>query len=399
MAKTNIYDVVVVGSGMTGAVAAKELCEAGLKVLVLEAGPSLATQRADDNGTRHKAYDDQHIQSKCYAYSRNTRQYFVNDRDHPYSISLERPFSWIRSRTVGGRSLLWAGHCYRMTDREFMAAQEDGVGERWPITYEQLAPYYDKAEQILRVKDADLGGEFQAENPLLYDERHFREAFARLGRKLIRARVSQSRSPECSPAPCLHCGQLGAPCSRPVASPDSTLAEALKTGHLTLRTASPVRHIAMDERGKPTRVFGIDQKMGEFEVKGHLVFVCASTLESTRILLNSTSRPYPDGLGNSSGMLGHYLMDHVSGIAITGLFDRPIGGRSVDSRAGMFYVPRVQSDHRSSGFLRGYGYQVFTMRADHDLLPCGGTKLRSPEQAGTDSGNVAIRIVGFGEML
>jgi choline dehydrogenase-like flavoprotein len=395
------FDAVVVGSGMTGALAAKELCHAGLKVLVLEAGPSLAVLRSDDTGS-HEACGDQHIQSKCYAYSKNTRQYFVNDLDNPYSFPPGHPFSWIRARTVGGRSLLWAGHCYRMTDQEFMAPEEDGVGESWPITYEEIAPYYDKAEQILRVKDVALGGGPHGADPSIYDERHFREAFAKVGRKLIRARVSRSDSPGGAQAPCLHCGQVGSSCSRPVASPDSTLAEALKTGHLTLRTQSPVRHIATDEHGRPTRVCGIDQKTGqEFEVKGRLVFLCASALESTRILLNSASQRHPDGLGNSSGVLGHYLMDHVSGIALTGHFERDRASRNTDSSAGMFYVPRPQNlgNHRSNGFLRGYGYQVFTMRADHELLPCGGTKLKSPEQTGADSGNATIRIVGFGEML
>src|SRR5205085_3980027 len=153
MYKPESFDAVVVGSGMTGAMAAKELCESGLKVLVLEAGSSLVP--AGRNGDAEKAIPcgEQPIQSKCYAFSKQTCRHFVDDRNNPYTVSLEQPFSWIRARTVGGRSLLWAGHCYRMTDLEFLAAQEDGVGECWPFDYKEIAPYYDKAEQALGVKD------------------------------------------------------------------------------------------------------------------------------------------------------------------------------------------------------------------------------------------------------
>ncbi|HEV2989283.1 MAG TPA: GMC family oxidoreductase, partial [Candidatus Angelobacter sp.] len=393
MHKAQTFDAIVIGSGMAGGTAARELCKAGLKVLVLEAGPSQPQSQTEYGHS---------IQKRCYAFGENTRQYFVNDRDNPYFTHPNQPFSWIRARALGGRSLLWAGHCYRMTDLEFLAANEDGVGVNWPITSEEIAPYYDKAESILGVTDRTHFGGIEGANQLAYDEKHFGEAFAKVGPRLIRARLSRIGSLGDGKTPCLHCGRVAANCSRPAASPDTTLAEALKTGRLTIRTQSPVSHITADGNGSPTIVCGIDQRTGkEFAVKGRMIFLCASTLESTRILLNSRSSRFPDGLANSSGVLGHYLMDHVSGIVVTGSFDRPSISRNVDYGARMFYIPRWQNlgGHRSDRFLRGYGYEMFVLPADHELLPCGGTQSSLPGQAGKASGNTVVSLCAFGEML
>ncbi len=397
MQKKETFDAIVVGSGMTGGVAAYELCKAGLRVLVLEAGGAQNNFQSDQGTGTEQPPAVHNVQNKCYAFSAATSHLFVNDHDNPYSTPPGQPFSWIRARAAGGRSLLWAGHCYRMTDAEFMAADEDGIGENWPIRYEEIAPYYDKAERILGVRNWALANAID-EGSLAHDEMRFGKAFTRLGRKLMRARVSSHAGERTR---CLHCGRENASCPRPVASPNSTLAQAISTGHMQLWTDSPVRHIETEENGRYVRVFGIERKTGEvFEVNGRLVFLCASALESTRILLNSTSSRFPNGLGNSSGVLGRYLMDHVSGISVTGVFNRDVPTNG-DSGAGMFYLPNSPKPGRSrnDGFLRGYGYQLFTMRADHELLPCGGTRPRPAQHAETLSGNAMVKIVGFGEML
>jgi choline dehydrogenase-like flavoprotein len=356
---------------------------------------------------------DQQIQAKCYAFGKNTHEYFVNDARDAYCTPWDRPFSWIRVRAAGGKSLLWAGHCYRMTDLEFKAANTGGDGEAWPITYQEISPYYDKAEHILQVRNARPGladvhdgyaGDFSKTQARLA------AALATKGGTLLPARVSHSSFEQATERPCIRCGQMAEDCLRPVTSLDSTLALARKTGLLTLWTDSSVRSVITGSDGKAAGVAGVHGSTGEyFEVTGRLIFLCASALESTRILLNSASPMFPDGPGNSSGVLGHYLMDHVSGIVLTAICDDDGVGLKENGRAGMFYVPRghnldLQNLNQPSGgpFLRGYGFQGFVMRADHELLPCGRTQrtLGRSQGAPLNPGDgVLVRLVGFGEML
>jgi choline dehydrogenase-like flavoprotein len=294
-----------------------------------------------------------------------------------------------------------------MSDLEFQAAHADGIGETWPLTEQETAPYYDKAERILQVQDAPDGlseasgnhGEFTTARI------HLQTAFAGKGCKLVHARVSHAASEPESRKPCIHCGGNSEECLRPVSSSDSTLAAALKTGLLTLWTQASVQNIITNSIGQAKGVAGIRWPDGEtFEVMGRIIFLCASSLESTRILLNSASPVFPDGLGNSSGVLGRYLMDHVSGIVLTATLDGGEIPRRESSRAGMFYVPRWQNlgKQRDCAFLRGYGYQGFIMRASHELLPCGRTQESSGAHAGLSVGHgnsVLVRLAGFGEML
>jgi choline dehydrogenase-like flavoprotein len=153
--KHEVFDVVVVGSGVAGGAAAQRFCEAGFRVLVLEAGKAMAEPASEAESLA--VPPDQQIQARCYAFGNNTHKYFVNGVSEAYHTPSDRPFSWIRIRAAGGKSLLWAGHCYRMTDLEFKAANTDGAGEAWPIPCQEISPYYDKAEHILQVRNARPG--------------------------------------------------------------------------------------------------------------------------------------------------------------------------------------------------------------------------------------------------
>ncbi len=391
IALPEIFDVIIVGSGVSGGTAAQQFCEAGLRVLVLEAGRPVTEQPLD--ASIAAAIPENPIQAKCYAYGHNTRRYFVNDADDPYSTPDDLPFAWIRVRALGGKSLLWAGHCYRMSDLEFQAANDNGSGGSWPLAYKDIRPYYDQAERILQVQDAD-NFHPQTDGKPSTAGTHLRAAFAAKGYKLVPARVSHSRAALGDRKPCIHCGETTEECLRPVSSLDSTLEAAKKTGLLTLWPQARARIVVTDSTGKATGIAGRDQRTGErFMVRGRIVFLCASPLESARILLNSASDAFPNGLGNSSGVVGHYLMDHVSGIVLTAIC--PGFTQRENSRAEMFYVPRNPRTKNA------FGYQGFILRADHELLPCGRARKRPEFKMESSHLNsaVQVRLAGFGEML
>jgi choline dehydrogenase-like flavoprotein len=390
-----IFDAIVVGSGVAGGAAAQELCEAGLRVLVLESGGP--ARREENHPLTLPNISSYPVQTRCYAFNAGTSSYFANDAENPYCTSSNLPFSWIRARVAGGRSLLWAGHCHRMGDLDFAAAK-DGVGEDWPLRYQEIAPYYDEAERLLQVSDAkDESYSVETGNLIIMAER-LQEVFGK-GFKIVQARISDSRLK--TGKPCVHCGSTSEACVRPVTSCDSTLAAAAGTGLLTLWSNAQVHTVTVDSRRKATGVLGIRTTTGElFEARARMIFLCASTLESTRILLHSTSSQFPDGLGNASGVLGRYLMDHVSGIIVTAAFKGEGELPPENHRAGMFYIPRwqnIQGD-RSYSYLRGYGYQGFIVRADHDLLPCGRTN-KNPTLQKASGDDTTVRLVAFGEML
>jgi choline dehydrogenase-like flavoprotein len=377
------YDAIVVGSGITGGWAAKELTEKGLKTLVLEAGrPIVPEQDYVEHvptwekkfrglGDRRSLTQNQPIQSQCYACDEWSSKFFINDNEHPYTSDPGKPFSWIRGRQVGGRSIMWGRQSYRWSDLDFEANLRDGVAIDWPIRYADLAPWYDHVEEFAGICGEALGlpqlpdSKFLPPMELNCAEKVVREAVAKhfggervltIGRAAILTKDHGARSA------CHYCG----PCERGCitrsyfSSVNATLPAAEKTGRMTLRPFSVVHSIGFDSKTRRANAVRVidGQNRSTIDFRAKVIFLCASTLESVRILLNSATTEFPNGLANSSGELGRNLMDHVSDGGADGFIPGNEDKIEVGRRPNGLYVPRfrnVKTKHPE--FLRGYGFQ------------------------------------------
>jgi len=389
MMRQETWDAIVVGSGITGGWAAKELCEAGLRVLVLEAGRDIEPSRDYVEhvqawqmpfrgwGDRRALERDQPVQRRCYACDEWSSKFFVNDRENPYATDPGTGFDWIRGRHVGGRSLTWGRQVYRWSDLDFEANARDGIAIDWPIRHRDIAPWYDYVERFIGVSGQPEGldqlpdGQFLPPMDMNCAERDVAAAMGRawgrdrvmtIGRCAILTRDHNGR------AACHYCG----PCERGCithsyfTSVGSTLPAARATGRLTLRPQSVVHSVIADgPSGRASGVRVIDAVSREaVEFGARLVFLCASTLESTRILLNSRSPRHPDGLGASSGELGHNLMDHIFEAGASGTIPGHERERTFGNRPNGIYVARFRNvKTKQSDFIRGYGCQGGASRA------------------------------------
>ena len=331
------YDAIGIGSGISGGWAAKELCEKGLKTLVLERGrdvvhnrdyptANLAPWELPHRGALpNRLREENPLISKAAGYGEDTAHFFVKDADHPYVQ--ERPFDWIRGYQVGGKSLIWGRACQRWSRHEFEAPARDGYGIAWPIGYDDVAPWYSHVERFVGVcgnadgLEAMPDGEFLPPFDFTCVERHLRDRLlAHYGdRHVVQGRWAHLSQPkpihlEQGRGRCLarNLCMRGCPFGGYFASNSSTLPWAARTGNLTIRPHSVVHSVLVDERtGRATGVLVIDANThAETEYRARVVFVNASALNSTLILLNSTSRRFPHGLGNDSGLLGKYVAFH-----------------------------------------------------------------------------------------
>jgi choline dehydrogenase-like flavoprotein len=376
------YDAVVVGSGATGGWAAKQLAEAGLQVALLEAGRAVSPTEFTEHTPAYKLKYRDHspeiartrpIQKQCYACMEYNYEWFVNDLENPYSTPPDKPFTWQRLRVLGGRSLVWGRQSYRLSDNDFKAASRDGYDVDWPISYAELAPYYDIVEKYVGITGAAEGNEMLPDGQFLppmkmsCGEVLLRDRVkAKFGHTVTIGRAAVLTQNHNGRLACHYCG----PCERGCrtfsyfSSPFTTVADAQNSGHCTLITNAVVSHVDMDNAtNKASGVTYVDRLTRQVkQVRGKSVILCAQALESTRILLNSSTREYPKGLANSSGALGHYLMDHVVGGGASGTLPemkvRPDANEP--QRPNGIYVPRFRntpSSKKHSQFIRGYGYQ------------------------------------------
>ena len=374
------YDAIVIGSGISGGWAAKELCEKGLRTLLLDRGRnvehvkdySTAFLGPWDFGHRlqnpEKDREENPIQS--LAYDESSKHFFVNDKEHPYVQG--SPFHWIRGYQVGGRSLTWGRQCYRLSDLDFEANAKEGVGVDWPIRYKDLAPWYDYVERFAGISGQPEGlahlpdGVFLPPMEMNSLEKHFKESVLKKfpGRCVTMGRTANLSKAVDGRGPCQYrnlCSR-GCPFGGYFSSNAATIPAASSTGKLTLRPFSIVTEILYDpDHKKATGVRVLDTVTHqEVEFFADIIFLNASTIASAGILLQSKSRAFPEGMGNSSGQVGHNLMDHHFRVGAEGEYGGLENEYYVGRRPNGIYIPRFRNLPATAArkdYSRGFGYQ------------------------------------------
>jgi choline dehydrogenase-like flavoprotein len=414
----NTYDAIIVGSGITGGWAAKELCEKGLKVLLLERGRNVqhpdyptATKQSWEFPHRQTLTEAErqqnYIQSRHFSYREDTKHFYINDQENPYEET--KRFDWIRGDIVGGRSLLWGRASYRWSDLDFEANLKDGNGVDWPIRYKNLAPWYDYVESFIGVSGNRDGiahlpdGQFQPAFEMNVVEKHFKEKLETIypDRKLIMGRTANLTQPVKGRGQCMarDLCHRGCPFGAYFSTNASTMPAAYATGNLTVRPHSLVNKVIYDEqKNKATGVEIVDtetKQTEEFYAK--LIFLNASTVATAFILLNSVSSRFSNGLGNGSDQVGRNLMDHHKGISITarvdGFEDRYYSGR----RPTALFIPRFQNmQDTAADYIRGYHFNVNASRPVQAGQAVIGAELKD---ALSEPGPWQVRLYGYGECL
>ena len=425
---TTQYDAIVVGTGISGGWAAKELCEKGLKTLVLERGRMV--KHIEDYPTANldpwdlpngdiptqkdiKRQEKQHRTG--YTTRPSRKHFFVDDVDHPYNE--DKRFDWMRGYHVGGRSLMWGRQSYRLSDIDFSANAKDGNGVDWPIRYKDLEKWYDYVEEYIGVSGENLGleqlpdGKFLKPMELNCVETHLKDNISEnyedrvltIGRT---AHITEGTKPGQGRMNCQYRNRCmrGCPFGAYFSSNSSTLPAAEATGNMTLRPNSIVHEIIYDDTTKKaTGVKVIDTETNEaIEFKAKVIFLCASAIASTYILMNSKSDRFPNGLGNDSGELGHNLMDHHFKAGAYGKFDGFHDKYYSGRRPNGIYIPRFRNlggETDCNEFIRGYGYQGGASRQDWSDTVRELSYGKELKEAILKPGGWTMGLTGFGETL
>ena len=421
----NVYDAIVVGSGISGGWAAKELTEKGLKVLMLERGRDIKHVSGYVNATKEtwefphrglrtqQMITDYPVLKRDYPLNETNLDYWANDKESPYTET--KRFDWFRGYHVGGRSLMWGRQSYRWSNADFEANARDGIAVDWPIRYNEIAPWYDYAERF-----AGISGSIE-HLPQLPDGQFLPAMELNCVEKDVAARIKQQyqnkrtmiigrtanitqAKPEQNRQACQYRNKcwLGCPFGAYFSTQSATLPAAMKTGNLTLRPFSIVTEILYDkDKKRATGVRVLDAETNKtFDYVSKIVFLNASTLNSAWILMNSATNVWPDGLGSSSGELGHNIMDHHLGVGASGQVDGYDDKYYYGRRANGVYIPRYRNlfgDKRD--YIRGFGYQGGASRQGWSReipeLQIGGDF----KDALGEPGAWSMGIGGFGEIL
>lgn len=416
--KENTYDAIVVGSGISGGWAAKELCEKGLKVLLLERGrpiehPNYPTATMDPwefthrNSLTQEDRKKHYVQTRHYSIREDNKHFYIDDTANPYTET--KRFDWIRGNTIGGRSLLWARACYRWSDHDFEANLRDGHGIDWPIRYKDIAPWYDYVEKFIGVSGSRENiphlpdGQFLPPFEMNVVEKYFKKKIEEKysTRKVIIGRTANLTQPvkgrgQCQARNLCH---RGCPYGAYFSTNASTLPAAHATGNLTILPYSLVNKLIYNEqKQRASGVEVIDTETRQTrEYFAKVIFLNAATVATTAILLNSTSNRFPNGMGNGSDQLGRNLMDHHKGLSINGWIDGYEDSYYSGRRPTNIYIPRFSNiTEPNKDFLRGYHFGGGAYRARTGADGLIGADLKD---ALSEPGKWNMSIYAFGECL
>jgi len=418
----NTYDAIVVGTGISGGWSAKELTENGLNTLVLERGRDV--KHVEDYPTatldpwelpranQIPAEERKHYQKQMrtgFTIRESTKHWWIKDTDQPYEE--KKRFDWIRGYHVGGRSIMWGRQSYRLSPMDFEANTKDGVGVDWPVRYEDIAPWYSHVEKFAGISGEALGlpqlpdSEFLPPMNLNCVEKELRKSMnEEFGRVLTIGRNANLTQPHNGRGKCMYrnlCSR-GCPYGGYFSSNASTLPAAAATGNMTLRPHSIVNAVIYDEEtGKASGVQVVDEQSGEmYEYYARVIFLNASTVGSTAIMLNSKSDRFPNGLGNDSGELGHNMMDHHFRVGANGVYEGMEDQYYWGRRPTGFYIPRYRNlNGNDRNYIRGFGYQGGASREgwERGVRELAiGSELKNLVSA---PGKWTLGMTAFGEML